>query len=77
MSEAPTKEELKVKKSKESGDEASAASAWVASASAWVAAASAAAAADTELSLFAEEVVQILIAMKAPGTEWLDLTETA
>jgi hypothetical protein len=32
---------------------------------------------DKELSFFAEEVVQILITMKAQGTEWLDLTEPA
>lgn len=32
---------------------------------------------DTELSLFAESVVQILIEMNAQGTQWLDLTETA
>jgi len=32
---------------------------------------------DRVYSFFAEEVVQILIAMKAPGTEWLDLTEAA
>jgi hypothetical protein len=30
---------------------------------------------DKEMSFFAEEVVQILVAMKAQGTEWLDLTE--
>lgn len=30
---------------------------------------------DEELATFAEEVVQILISMKAEGTEWLDLTE--
>jgi regulator of protease activity HflC (stomatin/prohibitin superfamily) len=36
-----------------------------------------AAAHDRELAFFAEEVVQILILMKAPGTEWLDLTEAA
>lgn len=30
---------------------------------------------DGELTFFAEEVVQILIAMKAPGTQWLNLTE--
>jgi hypothetical protein len=32
---------------------------------------------DRVLSFFAEEVVQILIAMKAHGTKWLDLTEAA
>ena len=32
---------------------------------------------DEALAFFAEEVVQILIAMKAPGTAWLDLTEVA
>jgi len=32
---------------------------------------------DESLAFFAEEVVQILIAMKAPGTAWLDLTEAA
>jgi|SRR5665213_1848800 len=31
--------------------------------------------ADQELVFFAEEVVKVLIAMKAPGAEWLDLTE--
>ena len=36
-----------------------------------------AAARDKELSIFAEEVVQVLIKMKAPGCEWLDLTEAA
>lgn len=39
--------------------------------------AAAAAARDSELSFFAEEVVKILIDMKAQGTEWLDLTEAA
>lgn len=34
-----------------------------------------AAAFDTELALFAEEVVQILITMKSPGAQWLFLTE--
>lgn len=32
---------------------------------------------DEELSFFAEEVVQILIRMNAPGCQWLDLTEAA
>jgi hypothetical protein len=32
---------------------------------------------DEQLSAFAEGVVQILIAMRAPGCEWLDLTEAA
>ena len=32
-------------------------------------------AADAELAYFAEEVVQILVAMQAPGCAWLDLTE--
>lgn len=32
------------------------------------------AARDDVLSIFAEAVVQILIDMKAPGTEWLSLT---
>lgn len=32
-----------------------------------------AAAGDHELSFFAEEVVQILVKMKAPGARWLDL----
>jgi hypothetical protein len=32
---------------------------------------------DEQLSAFAEGVVQILIAMKAPGCAWLDLTEAA
>jgi hypothetical protein len=36
-----------------------------------------AAARDRELAFFAEEIVQILIVMKAPGTAWLDLTEAA
>jgi hypothetical protein len=52
---------------------------------AYAAAASAAAAAKKEcatardrvLSDFAEEVVQILIAMNAPGCQWLDLSEAA
>ena len=43
----------------------------------YAAKAAAKAAKDKELSFFAEEVVQILITMKAPGTEWLDLTEAA
>ena len=41
------------------------------------AAADSAAATDKELSFFAEEVVKILIYMKAEGTQWLDLTEVA
>ncbi len=32
---------------------------------------------DTSLAAFAEDVVQILIDMKAPGCKWLDLTEVA
>lgn len=36
-----------------------------------------AAARDKELSFFGEEVVKILIDMKAQGTQWLDLTEAA
>lgn len=35
------------------------------------------AARDTSLAAFAEDVVRILIDMKAPGCEWLDLTEAA
>ena len=35
------------------------------------------AARDKELAFFAEEVVKILIDMKAEGTQWLDLTEVA
>ena len=37
----------------------------------------AAAARDKSLAKFAEDVVQILIDMKAPGCEWLDITEEA
>jgi hypothetical protein len=48
-----------------------------AAAAAYAYAAAAAAARDRELAFFAEEIVQILIVMKAPGTEWLDLTEAA
>ncbi len=40
------------------------------------AAANAAAERDRILSAFAEDVVQVLIEMKAPGCQWLDLTET-
>jgi hypothetical protein len=35
------------------------------------------AAKDAELAFFAEEVVQVLIDMKAQGAQWLDLTEVA
>ncbi len=35
------------------------------------------AALDTSLATFAEDVVQILIDMKAPGCQWLELTEAA
>ena len=41
------------------------------------AAANAAYAADIELGLFAEDVVQLLIQLKAPGADWLSLTEAA
>jgi hypothetical protein len=60
---------------------AAAASAYAADSAACAAAASAYAAAacaderDRVMSLFAEEVVQVLIDMKASGCEWLDLTE--
>jgi hypothetical protein len=48
-----------------------------ANAAVYAAAYAAAAAADKPLAAFAEEVVQILIDMKAPGCEWLYLTEEA
>ncbi len=32
---------------------------------------------DTSLATFAEDVVQILVDMKAPGCQWLELTEAA
>jgi hypothetical protein len=58
-----------------------AAAAWptaAAAAAAWpTAAAAESKARDEQLSAFAEGVVQILIAMRAPGCEWLDLTEAA
>ncbi len=50
---------------------------YAAKAAAYAAANAADYAADIELSLFAEEVVQILIDLKAPGAKWLDLTEAA
>ena len=61
---------------------AAAAAAYAADAAAYAAdaaayAADAYAARDTSLAAFAEDVVQILIDMKAPGCEWLDLTEAA
>ncbi len=41
------------------------------------AAARSAARADAELALFAEDVVQLLVDMKAPGAKWLALTEVS
>jgi hypothetical protein len=59
-------------------DAASAADAAAADAAAYAAyAAYAADARDKSLAAFAEGVVQILIEMKAPGCEWLDLNEAA
>jgi len=52
-----------------------AAYAYAAAAAAAAAYAAAAAAADRSLAAFAEGVVQILVEMKAPGCEWLGLTE--
>jgi hypothetical protein len=54
-----------------------AAAAYAAAAYAAADAAAYAAVCDKEMSFFAEEVIQILITMKAPGTEWLDLTVKA
>ena len=54
---------------------AAAADAAAAAADAAAAAAARSAARDKSLSAFAEEVVQILIDMKAPGCQWLALTE--
>jgi hypothetical protein len=58
-------------------DDAAYAAAATAAAADAAAYAAAAAARDKELSFFAEEVVQILVVMKAQGTEWLDLTDAA
>lgn len=46
-----------------------------ASAASWAARAASEAASDEQLSQFAENVVQILIDMNAPGKQWLYLTE--
>jgi hypothetical protein len=54
---------------------AAAAAAYAAAAAAFAAAFAAGAARDTALSKFAEDVVQILIEMKAPGCAFLYLTE--
>lgn len=51
--------------------QAATAAAWAATAAAWAARA----AADKLLNEFAEGVVQILIEMKAPGCQWLNLVE--
>ncbi len=51
------------------------AAAYAANAAAYAAAYAAYAARDKVLDQFAEEVVQILIEMKAPGCQWLSLTE--
>jgi hypothetical protein len=32
---------------------------------------------DKSLAAFCEEIVQVLISMRAPGCEWLDLAEAA
>jgi hypothetical protein len=60
-------------------DAAAYAAADAAAAAAYAAADAAADAAkiDDELSIFAEGIVQILIAMNAPGCQWLDLVEEA
>jgi hypothetical protein len=55
--------------------DAYAAAAAASAAASAAAAAAAASAADKQLSDFAESVVQILIDMKAPGCQWLALTE--
>ena len=52
---------------------ASEAASWVASRASRAASEASEASKDAELAFFAEQVVQILIAMDAPGCQWLDL----